>query len=70
VLESPEPVGEQVRTDPRKPGEKVLVALRTEEKLADEQECPAFADDIESPSERAVLVVGTTRHLTFLMLSL
>ena len=52
ALELFEPAGEQVRADPWEAGEQILVALRSEEQLADEQQGPTLADEKVSMKRR------------------
>jgi len=58
-LELAQPRGEQVRRDPRQAVAQVGVAARpAQEQLADDEQRPAIADDVEGLRERAELAVG------------
>jgi hypothetical protein len=55
----PEPVCEEVRGDPGQGVAQIRVTGVPGEKLSDDQERPAVADDVERPGECAELAVGT-----------
>jgi hypothetical protein len=62
-LKLAEAVGEKVRRDARQPILQVCIAAgSTNQKLADDKQCPTVTDDIQGSRDRAVLVVGT--HLS------
>ena len=44
-------------------GEEILEPLRAEQKLANDQQRPALADDVEGPGDRAHLSVAAALHL-------
>src|ERR1700716_2553500 len=62
LLELAQPVGEQVRRDSGQPVAQVRVATcPLQRQLADDQQRPAIADDVERLRHSAVLIVGPHR---------
>ena len=62
LLESSQSLGEPVAPDSREDREEVLEPLGTEQQLADHEDRPALAEDVERAGERAHLPVGLRRH--------
>src|SRR5262249_21641193 len=56
-----EPLGEHVRRDPREARAQVGEALRPEDEVADDEQRPAFPDEIERAGDPAVLSVAPDR---------
>ena len=57
-----EPSGQESWGDRTEPVLQVRVALRPAEQLANDQQRPALADDVEGVGEWAVLLIRTSRH--------
>ena len=61
-----QPLGQQARAHPGQPVEQIGEALRAGGEVADEQQRPSLADEVERVRQAAVLTVGAThtRHTT------
>ena len=57
-----ESLRQQVRGYARETPQQLGVALRAEQQVADDEQRPPFAEDVERAGEAAVLVVGASGH--------
>ena len=70
LLHLAEAFGEQVGGDPRQPAQQIGIAQRSEQQIADDEQRPSFADDVERFGEPTVLIVRPAFHATILTISI